>query len=686
MRRQVIKSALFVFALAAALGCGYGIGVADSRQDEIQIETEAYNKAEIKDKKIAVVNLDEGVIQGEQTVEYAAQLLPYAGVDYVLTGLQDARNGVEKGNYSSYIIIPSDFSQIVYSVNTQPAMGKLVYCISDEVEVTERASVVRDILTMGENLNDSLTKIYLSSVLQELHAAQDASTVIMENDVKDEQLLNAVNAGSLIAMVEIPTLTQVANNILPLDLSAQYNAGTALVTELDGAYKSYLEAGQNDLDATTGRAGETAQQLAEASDKMSGANGNLEAAALTNYSDQLKTEGNDVKEELTDVISRYNDYIKTYNSENESTQGSTSELLRQYEEAETYYQRILGPYQTGQSQYELINLSGYIKELARYLTETSVAVPDSAYLDWEQYLEAVTNTGLIKDQYLTYVDMLPDYTLDLSGNGNITGYSGVQDLTEWICAQEEGKEVSAEEAILKNADELIAMAADNQEKLLEEFESTKSSLSASYKDAADSYLAAGGRVGELHEELNGYQLQSYIDEEEVLGMLTSLQANNQEIESKALEYTGEYDQYVSDVYQAASDNITAMQESVTQAEEESRQLLEEGLEEAKASRSENSGRNQELLKEMADLLGYTRIGGVENKEVYEFMASPLSLQQEEETKAAQTSGSENQTAKETQSGQAVPKWMIAVVAVGILVILLAAIAVTKRGRRKPEEF
>lgn len=68
---------------------------------------------------------------------------------------------------------------------------------------------------------------------------------------------------------------------------------------------------------------------------------------------------------------------------------------------------------------------------------------------------------------------------------------------------------------------------------------------------------------------------------------------------------------------AASENLTSVRESVSKAEEESERLLTEGLEEAKISRGENSERNLELLGTFAGKLPYSRIGNIENKEVYD---------------------------------------------------------------------
>ena len=249
---NIIKTGMFCLIVVLAAVCGYFVG---NHQD---INSREDNKKEAEDKfdrRLAVVNMDEGAMQGEEKIYYASQLLPYSGADYTLTGLQDARNGIEIGLYSAYIVIPADFSRSVNSLNEQPAVSRLEYTIAGDLNTAQKEMTAREIERMAENMNDSLTKVYLSSVMQEFHEVQDAGAVILSNDQKDKELLDAVNAGSLIELVEMPGPVRVENDVNPLNLSSVYETDETLTGELGAAYQRFLQEGQSSVEQTKERAG-----------------------------------------------------------------------------------------------------------------------------------------------------------------------------------------------------------------------------------------------------------------------------------------------------------------------------------------------------------------------------------------------------------------------------------------------
>ena len=206
---KVLKGAFCCICLLLALGGGYLLGTYQlgQREDHGEVRTEE------REKLIAVVNLDEGIVKEESSVQYASSLLPYTGAAYTVTGIEDARNGVETGLYSAYVIIPASFSQTVDSINQQPAQSSLIYTISEKLNTKEREKAIAELQQIETGLNDSLTKMYVASLMEEFHQAQDASDTIMDNDILDKDVLEAVNAGDLVAMVEVPALTHVENDV-----------------------------------------------------------------------------------------------------------------------------------------------------------------------------------------------------------------------------------------------------------------------------------------------------------------------------------------------------------------------------------------------------------------------------------------------------------------------------------------
>ena len=89
-REKALKAGIFLLALSLSASCGYFAG---SRHGTKTGAEQAQGERKDGERRIAVVDMDEGVKQGGETVQYASKLLPYSGVEYTVTGLQDARNG-----------------------------------------------------------------------------------------------------------------------------------------------------------------------------------------------------------------------------------------------------------------------------------------------------------------------------------------------------------------------------------------------------------------------------------------------------------------------------------------------------------------------------------------------------------------------------------------------------------------
>ena len=94
----------FVFAILA-IGIYVGTLIGDYRNDQI-------NGSLQNSMKVALVNLDEGVIYQDKQRNFANEILGSYSDNYVMTGLEDAKAGIENGRYAAYIIIPSEFSSI----------------------------------------------------------------------------------------------------------------------------------------------------------------------------------------------------------------------------------------------------------------------------------------------------------------------------------------------------------------------------------------------------------------------------------------------------------------------------------------------------------------------------------------------------------------------------------------------
>ncbi len=687
MRARIIKISAIILTLMFVMAGGYFLGVhMERRENQKQAEESAQIDASDRGTKIAVVNLDEGTDTGGEIVQYAAQLLPYANVDYTVTGLQDARLGVQSGLYSSYVIIPSDFSRIVYSINAEPLAGRLPFTVSPALDQEKREEAFHNINTLGEYLNNSLTEIYLSSVMKEFHRAQDASDEIMANDKKDAELLEAVNAGSMIEMVEYPELVQAENTAAELDLTERYSNNENFAAGFGASYQGFLNRAQEDISQTKGRSEAVYSLMGTAGGTLADANQALEEITFDDELGMILEKGEEARAEAENTLKKYDAYIEQYNSEVTASNGQREPLLQalsEYERIETAYQQMLSGYisKTEEDQYAFADIDAYMMKLAESLqAEAADAVP-APYTLWEDYFAEKTEQ-MAEGEYCRMAPVIKDYVPDQDTPGEDTSWTEVkpaQKLSEMT--GDDGTDL--ETSVLKQIDDIAAFV---REEVTGIFGKKTEEIGENYRQAAIQYTEAGTRAGELDAELGGYDMASYVDEQEVSSIERDMDTNLREIETEVSEYTGAYDQYVNDVYQAAGDNTAAVREKVAEAQESSEKLLEESLEEAKISRRINNEVNSLLLGELSEKLPYTRIGGVENKEVYGFMASPFLLR-EEEPDTKQSGIAVESTESEQEESKRKVLAVLAALACAMIIMRLAARFVSAgRRRRAMHEF
>ena len=75
----------------------FGAGIYYERHTQKVLE----GKKEIT-STIAVVNMDEGIVIDEAQINYASQLTSFPNDNFVITGLNDAKSGIENGIYAAY--------------------------------------------------------------------------------------------------------------------------------------------------------------------------------------------------------------------------------------------------------------------------------------------------------------------------------------------------------------------------------------------------------------------------------------------------------------------------------------------------------------------------------------------------------------------------------------------------------
>lgn len=248
MKKKTIGITVILIAvIAIAGGAGYAWGY---NQKNAQGTQEASHKKEIEESSIiGVVNMDEGIEENGERINYADSIIQFQSSTFEYVSLSEARAGLENGTYGAYITIPATFSKSVASINTTPQPAQFEYVINSRLSGKTQYSILYDVLSFGESINNNLSYMYLDNILKEFHQAQDGAAVVIDNDLKDKSAIDEIKAYDLVEMVAIPELKHEENNLEALEIESYVSANTEMVKSVDEEYHKCVEDAKEQLSA-----------------------------------------------------------------------------------------------------------------------------------------------------------------------------------------------------------------------------------------------------------------------------------------------------------------------------------------------------------------------------------------------------------------------------------------------------
>lgn len=195
-------------------------------------------------EKIALVNLDEGIEVGNLIKNYGVEFIGSLDGDYEVTGLEQARTGLENGRYAAYIIIPAAFSKNIDSINGEPVKSNIVYKINRNLEAATREKVITDITSFNSDLSTNIEYVFLDAMLKEVHMVQDKLDYILDNDQIDLKNILKFAQSELVVDPDYPEEKSVNSQIPSLDLSNEYAVIQGIFAKLSDSYKQDEENAQ----------------------------------------------------------------------------------------------------------------------------------------------------------------------------------------------------------------------------------------------------------------------------------------------------------------------------------------------------------------------------------------------------------------------------------------------------------
>lgn len=582
---------------------GKGIGPEEVllRNTDPEITKIAYNRT------IAIVNLDEGTQQGGQE-NYGVRLIDTITDDVVITGLEDARRGIENGTYSAYMVIPAAFSERISTITARPVKSEITYAIGSRLAGAERDEVIYRMESIFRLFNNNLSKVYLSSVLAAYHKAQDSASSIISNDTEDMELLLQVRGEDLIEYIETPEVTIVDNEISELDLTDHYTKNSQTVEEIHTAYQDFNEKGAEAMESLKEGFDRTSETIGELKEELEAMGETMKNYADTPWDDSEQAAREDAlyqagKAALTGVPDTEGD------GSGDGTGGSGTK-----EEG------------TGDN-----GADG--DETGGDGTEGDGAGGDETEEEQTEGILTAYNTSLQEKQK----ELLTGFLNQLRSDSGLPGQDRQEVYIEEFLNKQAAFPLIDIGAVEQEIDSLIQTAKDSRTLRNEEIEGRRETweqIRERMETLRTSYEEVDAANEETRAAMTSFDMASFIDEGVISDYLMQIEDSLRDVETKVSDQIFDYEDYVSDVYEAADNDIRSFEEEIARGQEQSEEKLNQGLEEAKNSRQENNENNLRLLNELIVQMPYTRIGEVENREVYDFIAEPVLTNNQSAAQAA----------------------------------------------------
>lgn len=689
-----------------------GMHIERDRQKALELQKEHVST-------IAVVNMDNGVRVGNEHINYASQLMSFPNDHFVVTGLTDAKAGIENGTYAAYVVIPETFSESVVSIENNPKKVMLVYQYNNKLIVEAEIQAVNDVNAFIVLLNSNTAYMYLDAIMAEFHRIQDDSSTILANDNKELELLAGVNAAKLIAAAEPVEETSVNHEIQPVELTAYTTRNRALLDNLLFSYSEAFQKGKEDYtviqkennevemaadnfllayDAVIqDTAEEHARLLTEGRDKLA------EAVSLCSQSDEVQEEA--LKSLVADIISMQLEADKKSAESQlqeiiEIIRNSDDETLKDLQQRwETEYQdlrlkvdeTLVQKSEACRKNLEELVKEAYIQGYRGALDDLGGQIDslkedaDSESIAVNVLQKAIGNnksSGPFATQDEDYIgkfeavvkEQLNSISIDWDSSDMI--FSEVSGRTSDGNDEEDGEsygiflttfnDEEAIDSVVRETLDLFIMKSESEQiddviqtyfvdALSEESKRQMTRLS-------DEKQLLSQTIKNYEASLLGFDPLQYVENADLNACLNDIEANTGEMLHTVEQNNSDYMLYATEMYTHTTERISQVRKSLDEAYSQTTENVTDCINDLISSREAINSQNVSLLEGFANSLRYTRVESQGNAEVYDYIVNPVVSQMSGLTVA-------NTAEPALKKGNPMKVWLVLVLGIGILLCL-----------------
>lgn len=236
MKKLVVVFLILISALS--LGAYAGIGYVENNvNSDLTIRDSISNQ-------IAIVNLDEGILNSNgQRIYYSDIFLKSLDNNYCVESASGALKGLESNMYSAVITFPSNTSANIESLNsTNPEVLNIEYSINSNLAENKFIEISELINNFQNEISNNLSYLYVSSIITELHKAQDDIEDLYSNNAEILSEINSLQLNDYITDLDITMMPSVEMNLKNMSPEEYVGSANTITNQVDDAYKEAYQA------------------------------------------------------------------------------------------------------------------------------------------------------------------------------------------------------------------------------------------------------------------------------------------------------------------------------------------------------------------------------------------------------------------------------------------------------------
>lgn len=714
---------------------------------QVEVKNTLYGK-QLKSEEstqVAVVNQDVGIDYKEKNVNYALDLVKSFDSDFILTNRESAKKGIEDGKYGAMVIIPGNFSQNITTINdVTPSRVQIYYETNDKLSEENKLVVSAKVSDLEKKLNNKLSYMYITSIFDEVHHAQDYASDILKNDTADLDAINSINDADILQSINLTVLEDENIDLTDLDLNKNFEENKSIIEEIDKKYRERLLAKEKSFDGikdellkVTGNSSTGIKSFRSEIENMTPEQLKVALTKKHNYNyDDLSSnydvnvkDVNKYVEDLTDEGGGIDNLVTTYNqdilsevdkkgksaikqsNENLSAIKETTDSnidiiqnnsigrlnglksniisgnandpkLQSLNEEYLLYGEMVSQLRTiNPGMFENIYKNTVDENKVNYAKilkdPTGELAPNNTFANWNELKAYITNVPANKNDAFVIARSSKykgidanDVTLNVNTkliDNIIYDLNGVQSKLKQTSIStdsvmnnsdyryinnlfSEDTEVSLDEK-LKLKESLIKeikgnLGGDNQQSLVDNIKKNNlenvGSIKQKVENEVEKVVSDDGpinvnsllkifdenymsRFDNLIKQINELdKTEKTVDKDkEITELWNKFDHSNNDLTKSVTKQLDDNDKTVEKARDDADKHVTTMQDDLDKGIQASQGKITSGLENVKETKTNTTNSNQEKLGSLSQVLSNSRVGTVENTEVYNFMINPV---------------------------------------------------------------